>query len=377
MEVVLGPSVFGFRCWRRGWIKLSWSAPTDRHACRSTMRDIIEAGKISHDRSRNKYKYLRTLNSRYGIEVPLVLMNSFNTQRDTDSYLRKISKRDLKIFTFEQNRFPRLLEETSLPFAKSMQLKQDYDPAWYPPGHGDLYRCFYESGLLKKFINEGKTWAFVSNIDNLGATADPTILCYLEEQRKNKTSKQADFVMEVTPKTLSDIKGGTLVRYKERLRLLEVAQASHYIDSLYLPILTMSPYAPAKIMMGTNVEVLYVKDSSGPLRLLESAQASPYIDFSLITYFGQAPYTSKQILIGRQFRIFVLSPNINSYRVKSSPILSGKPFFQASLLRRHKDLRIACWKMRTPTSATLSPVTRAIKHCSADVACLCCALFRC
>ncbi|VDL81478.1 unnamed protein product [Schistocephalus solidus] len=138
-------------------------------------------------------------------------MNSFNTQRDTDSYLRKISKRELKIFTFEQNRFPRLLEETSLPFAKSMQLKQEYDPAWYPPGHGDLYRCFYESGLLKKFISEGKTWAFVSNIDNLGATADPTILCYLEEQRKNQTSKQADFVMEVTPKTLSDIKGGTLV----------------------------------------------------------------------------------------------------------------------------------------------------------------------
>ncbi|KAL7060499.1 hypothetical protein AAHC03_09079 [Spirometra sp. Aus1] len=188
---------------------------------------------------------IETLNSRYGIEVPLVLMNSFNTQRDTDSYLRKISKRELKIFTFEQNRFPRLLEETSLPFAKSMQLKQEYDPAWYPPGHGDLYRCFYESGLLKKFISEGKTWAFVSNIDNLGATADPTILCYLEEQRKNQTAKQADFVMEVTPKTLSDIKGGTLVRYKERLRLLEVAQASPCID--FLTFTCLSHAAPKVI----------------------------------------------------------------------------------------------------------------------------------
>ncbi len=53
-----------------------------------------------------------------------------------------------------------------------MHLEKNYDPAWYPPGHGDMYRCLYESGLLGKFIKEGKKWAFVSNIDNLGATTD-------------------------------------------------------------------------------------------------------------------------------------------------------------------------------------------------------------
>ncbi|VDM00610.1 unnamed protein product [Schistocephalus solidus] len=44
IEVVLGPSVFGVRRWRRECIELSRSAAADRHAWRSTIRDIIEAG---------------------------------------------------------------------------------------------------------------------------------------------------------------------------------------------------------------------------------------------------------------------------------------------------------------------------------------------
>ncbi len=50
------------------------------------------------------------------------------------------------------------------------------------------------------------------------------ILAWLENQRKTNGPEQADFLMEVTAKTLSDIKGGTLVQYRNRLRLLEVAQ---------------------------------------------------------------------------------------------------------------------------------------------------------
>nr|VZI51459.1 unnamed protein product [Spirometra erinaceieuropaei] len=44
MEVVLGPSVFGLRRWRREWVELSRSAAADRHAWRGTVRDIIKAG---------------------------------------------------------------------------------------------------------------------------------------------------------------------------------------------------------------------------------------------------------------------------------------------------------------------------------------------
>ena len=33
-----------------------------------------------------------------------------------------------------------------------------------------------------------------------------------------------DFVMEVTDKTRADVKGGTLIHYEHKLRLLEIAQ---------------------------------------------------------------------------------------------------------------------------------------------------------
>jgi len=48
---------------------------------------------------------------------------------------------------------------------------------WYPPGHGDVYESFYNSGVLQTLLNNGKEYVFISNIDNLGATVDISILC--------------------------------------------------------------------------------------------------------------------------------------------------------------------------------------------------------
>lgn len=92
---------------------------------------------------------------------------------------------------------------------------------WYPPGHGDFYESFYNSGLLQKFIKEGRTYCFISNIDNLGATVDMNILNLLLNPEQKSTS---EFVMEVTDKTRADVKGGTLIQYEDKLRLLEIAQ---------------------------------------------------------------------------------------------------------------------------------------------------------
>lgn len=52
--------------------------------------------------------------------------------------------------------------------------------SWYPPGHGDTYAAFANSGLLEKFLKQGKRYVFISNIDNLGAVVDLSIfLCYI------------------------------------------------------------------------------------------------------------------------------------------------------------------------------------------------------
>ena len=90
---------------------------------------------------------------------------------------------------------------------------------WYPPGHGDFYQSFYNSGLMKELVDKGRKYVFLSNIDNLGATVDLSILNFCIET-------QAEFIMEVTDKTRADVKGGTLIQYQNHLRLLEVTQVS-------------------------------------------------------------------------------------------------------------------------------------------------------
>lgn len=84
-----------------------------------------------------------------------------------------------------------------------MALSGENSEAWYPPGHGDIYASFYNSGLLDQLISEGKEYVFVSNIDNLGATVDLHILHQLMSQPEDK---RCEFIMEVTDKTRADVK---------------------------------------------------------------------------------------------------------------------------------------------------------------------------
>lgn len=157
------------------------------------------------------------LNKTYDCQVPLVLMNSFNTDEDTAQILRKYKGFNVNIFTFQQSRFPRLNRDTLMPMARNLTAVSLDD--FYPPGHGDFYETFCNSGLLQHFLDEGREYVFMSNIDNLGATVDLNILnCLLSSEEK------AGFVMEVTEKTRADVKGGTLINYDGHIRLLEIAQ---------------------------------------------------------------------------------------------------------------------------------------------------------
>ncbi|CAB0041958.1 unnamed protein product [Trichogramma brassicae] len=161
---------------------------------------------------------IEALNKQYGSNVPLVLMNSFNTNEDTHKIIKKYKGIDIEIHTFNQSCFPRIDKESLLPIAKHSKINEDLD-AWYPPGHGDFYESFHKSGLLDVFLKQGREYCFISNIDNLGATVDLKILRLVLEK-----SNEMEFLMEVTDKTRADVKGGTLIQYENKLRLLEIAQ---------------------------------------------------------------------------------------------------------------------------------------------------------
>ncbi|MEQ2214003.1 UTP--glucose-1-phosphate uridylyltransferase [Xenoophorus captivus] len=117
--------------------------------------------------------------------------------------------------------FCSILTKPLMPMCRSMGVNGENTEAWYPPGHGDIYASFCNSGVLDKLLAEGREYIFVSNIDNLGATVDLFILHHLMSQ---PADKRCEFIMEVTDKTRADVKGGTLIQYEDHLRLLEIAQ---------------------------------------------------------------------------------------------------------------------------------------------------------
>jgi UTP--glucose-1-phosphate uridylyltransferase len=147
----------------------------------------------------------------FGVKVPLLLMNSFYTHAETEKIIEKYSGR-LTVNTFQQNKFPRLLEDSLQPLSED----EFGLSAWYPPGHGDFYSCIFELGFLDRLLEEGREVLFVSNADNLGAVIDPGILTHILDH-------DIPFLIEMTPKTPADVKGGTIYQEGDQLKLLEIA----------------------------------------------------------------------------------------------------------------------------------------------------------
>lgn len=164
---------------------------------------------------------IENLNAKYKANIPLVLMNSFNTDYETKKFLSKCNNFYTKIYTFEQRKYPRIKSNNYELLCSSYD---DENPAvWYPPGHGNFYETFAKSGLLDKFISQGKEYVFISDIENLGATVDFKILQLIDTE---KNGKLPQFIMEVAPKTVADAKRSILVQYAGKPKLIEQAQVS-------------------------------------------------------------------------------------------------------------------------------------------------------
>jgi UTP--glucose-1-phosphate uridylyltransferase len=147
----------------------------------------------------------------YGVELPLVLMNSFRTREESLAVLSEYS--DLPVdgvpLDFLQNMEPKLLAEDLTP----AEWPADPELAWCPPGHGDLFTALVASGTLDALREKGFRHAFISNADNLGATPDGRIAAWMAEH-------DVPFGMEVCRRTRSDRKGGHVAVRKSDGRLI-------------------------------------------------------------------------------------------------------------------------------------------------------------
>lgn len=160
-----------------------------------------------------------TARQRLGVDLPLILMNSFRTSKDTLQVLkrnRKFVQNDIPVEII-QHQEPKILAQTGEP----VSYPEDPTLEWCPPGHGDLYSTIWESGILDKLSECGFSYLFISNSDNLGARPSRTLAQYFE-------NTHAPFMIEVAKRTQADRKGGHIVRDIKtgRMLLREMSQVN-------------------------------------------------------------------------------------------------------------------------------------------------------
>ncbi len=157
------------------------------------------------------------LRRRYGVELPLVLMDSESTRDPSLAALEAHPEFDDHGLSpdFLQSVIPKLdadtLEPVSWPAAPAME--------WVPPGHGDVYGALRRSGMLDALRERGIRYAMLSNADNLGARLDPRVAAHMD-------AEGIPFLMEVVQGTEADRKGGHVARRRSdgQLILRETAQ---------------------------------------------------------------------------------------------------------------------------------------------------------
>ncbi|AKT52443.1 UTP--glucose-1-phosphate uridylyltransferase [Arsenicicoccus sp. oral taxon 190] len=156
---------------------------------------------------------------RYGVRLPLLLMDSFNTQADTLAALERypdLPVEDLPL-DFLQSQEPKLRTDDLAP----VEWPADPHLEWCPPGHGDLYPSLLSSGILEALLDKGFRYATVSNGDNLGAAPDARLAGWF-------ASSGAPYAAEVCRRTAMDRKGGHLaIRVEDdQLILRDTAQTA-------------------------------------------------------------------------------------------------------------------------------------------------------
>jgi UTP--glucose-1-phosphate uridylyltransferase len=157
------------------------------------------------------------LRRRYGVRLPLILMDSEATREPTLAALAKFPELATPELPedFLQSMVPKLDAESMLParWPAAPELE------WCPPGHGDVYASLVGSGLLDALRDQGFRYVMISNSDNLGATVDPLIAGHIVREG-------VPFLMEVVLGTAADRKGGHIAKRLSdgQLVLRETAQ---------------------------------------------------------------------------------------------------------------------------------------------------------
>ncbi len=153
---------------------------------------------------------IRRLREQTGQALPLVLMNSFATDRATRAHLEDNDWFGLPpqdVITFVQSGQPRV--------TATGELYRDAagHASIYGPGHGDLLPSLRRSGVLSALRDRGIDSILMANVDNLGAGLDAALLGHFLASGRS-------MMVEVAPKQPGDV-GGAPAAVDGAVRIVE------------------------------------------------------------------------------------------------------------------------------------------------------------
>lgn len=255
------------------------------------------------------------LRGKHGIELPLILMNSFNTESETRKALKKYPELTQSVpHDFRQHMVPKIWQHDFSP----VEWPLDPTKEWCPPGHGDLYLALHTSGLLSELLDRGYAYAFISNVDNLGATLDLNILGYLVENGLS-------FLMEVATRTEADRKGGHLaLDENRRLMLREIAQCPPEEVELFQDIGRYSYFNTNNIWINLTALKYALEQYDGLLALPLIRNAKPVDP----TDSDSPPVYQLETAMGQAISIFPGAQAIHVDRDRFFPVKSTTDLLQ-------------------------------------------------
>ena len=246
------------------------------------------------------------LNRTYNVDVPFLLMNSFNTDEDTANIIKKYEGHNIDIMTFNQSKYPRVIKDSLLPAPKSAD---SVISDWYPPGHGDVFESLYNSGILEKLLQRGIEVIFLSNADNLGAVVDLRILQHMVDTK-------SEYIMELTNKTKADVKGGTIIDYEGSVRLLEIAQVPKQHVNEFKSIKKFKYFNTNNIWMNVRAIKRVVENNELAMEIIPNEKSIP------ADKKGDADQTVIQLetAVGAAIRHFKNAHGVNVPRRRFLPV---------------------------------------------------------
>lgn len=186
----------------------------------------------------------RALATRYGHAPPLWLMVSDATEAPIRTALAAADGAAEHTALFSQNVSLRLDPRATTP---SLFRMTNGEPSLHATGHGDLIDGLFRSGLLQRFVDAGGKYLLVANLDNLGATLDPSALGWF-------SSVDAPLAVELVDKVGGD-RGGIPVSRQGRVEILEEFRLPEGFDATTVPSFNTNTFwIDAPQLLATRVE---------------------------------------------------------------------------------------------------------------------------